>query len=76
MMNQRYLLASGIAALTNAAIVDNGLWTDHDWYDDVEKIGIRNGQPYSNDPQVNRRISSPLSVDGDITDIYLQQENV
>ena len=76
MMNQRYLLASAIAALTNAAIVENGLWTDHDWYDEVEKVGVQNGVPYSNDSAVNRRITSPLSIDGDITDIYLQQENV
>ena len=76
MMNQRYLLASAILALANAAIVENGLWTNHDWYDEVEKVGVQNGVPYSNDPAVNRRITSPLSIDGDITDIYLQQENV
>ena len=60
MTNHRYLLASGIAALTNAAIVENGLWTNHDWYDEVEKIGVQNGQPYSNDSAVNRRIRAPL----------------
>ena len=35
--------ASAIAALTNAAIVENGLWTNNDWYDDVLKIGVANG---------------------------------
>ena len=75
-MNQRYLLASALAALSKAAIVENGLWTNHDWYDEVEKIGVHNGQPFSNDAAVNRRIKSPLSFDGDISDVYLQKENV
>jgi hypothetical protein len=33
---------------TNAKIVDNGLWTDNDWYDDAAKLGVANGVPYSN----------------------------
>jgi hypothetical protein len=29
--------------------VDDGPWTGNDWYDEEQKIGIRNGVPYSND---------------------------
>ena len=65
-----------IAAVTNAAIVDDGLWTGNDWYDEATKIGVSNGQPYSNDSLVNHRITAPLSVDGDITGDYLTRDNV
>ena len=27
----------------SAAIAENGIWTNNDWYDDVLKIGVRNG---------------------------------
>ena len=54
-------------AVANAAIVEDGIWTGHDWYDDDLNIGIMNGEPFTNDPVVSRRITAPLSIDGDIS---------
>jgi len=72
-------LSCGLAALAlqaNAAIVENGLWTGNDWYDSTLQIGVHNGVPYSNDPKVSRRITSPLTFDGDVSTNYMDQENV
>lgn len=33
----------------NAAIAEDGLWSDNDWYDGDLEIGVTNGVPYSND---------------------------
>ena len=71
--------ASAMALLSlsaEAAIVENGLWTGNDWYKDEYKIGVKNGVPYSNDPMVQRRLTAPLSFDGDIDDIYEDFPNV
>ena len=64
--------ASAMALLLNwasAAIAENGIWTNNDWYDDNLKLGVRNGQPYSNDATQSRRITSPISIDGDINNM-------
>jgi hypothetical protein len=71
--------ASAMALLSlsaEAAIVEDGLWTDNDWYMDKYKMGVKNGVPYSNDPMVQRRLTAPLSFDGDIDDIYEDFPNV
>ena len=72
--------ASACALLINwasAAIAQNGLWTDQDWYDDTQHIGAANGIPYSNDAAVERRITAPKSIDGNVEDMdYLNFENV
>ena len=60
----------------SAAIVDDGLWTGNDWYNDQYDIGIRNGVPYSDDPAVDRRLKAPLTIDGSIEDDYLTFANV
>ena len=38
------------------AIPEDGIWTgeDHEFYDKVTKIGVKNGKPYSNDATKNR----------------------
>ena len=60
----------------SAAIVEDGIWTGNDWYDNETKIGVRNGVPYSNDWKVDRRIKAPLSIDGSVLENYLEKENV
>ena len=65
-----------LTSFANAAIAENGLWTNNDWYDDTMKVGVNNGEPYSNDTKVSRRITSPLTVDGFVADDYLTRENV
>ena len=57
-----------LSSWANAAIAENGLWTDNDWYDQDNKIGVVNGIPYSLDAKVSRRITSPLTVDGFVAD--------
>jgi len=52
--------------LASAAIAEDGLWTGNDWYDDTMKMGARNGEIYSNDAATTRRITAPVSRDGDI----------
>ena len=53
------------------AIVEDGIWTDNDWYDEEAKIGVRNGMPYSDDVKVSRRITAPLTKDGPVDDTYM-----
>ena len=65
-----------LTSFANAAIAENGLWTNNDWYDATMKVGVSNGVPYSNDTKVHRRITSPLTVDGFVADDYLTRENV
>ena len=65
------LLLGGI----NAKIVsDSPLWAQ-DWYDANTQIGVQNGVPYSQDPAVNRFITAPLTLEGDVPD-YMTFENV
>ena len=59
----------------SAAIVDDGLWTGNDWYDEQTKIGVRNGIPYSNNWYGDRRIKAPLTIDGEVEN-HLERENV
>ena len=79
-MTSQILQISALAILSNmasAAIVENGIWTDNDWYDDTLKIGVSNGMPYSNDADVRRRITAPLSREFDPTQsTYLTFDNV
>ena len=65
-----------LAAVSEAAIAENGIWTGNDWYDQTNKIGVANGIPYSNDTNVNHRITAPLTVDGSIDADYLTRANV
>jgi hypothetical protein len=71
--------ASAMALLSlsaEAAIVEDGLWTGNDWYIDAYKMGVKNGVPYSKDKMVQRRLTAPLSFDGNIDDIYKDFPNV
>ena len=29
---------------------EDGVWSGHDWYDEEEGIGVKNGTPYGQDP--------------------------
>lgn len=64
------------ASQASAAIVEDGLWTGNDWYDERLQIGVNNGVPYSNDAAVQHRITAPLTVDGPVEDSYLDSANV
>ena len=61
--------------LAYAAIVADGPWTGADWYNQSEKMGVKNGIPYSDDANRQRELRSPLSIDGDVED-YLNMSNV
>ena len=54
-----------ILAGAQAKIAKDGLWTGHDWYDDAKMIGVKDGVPYSKNSAEQRRITSPMPVDGD-----------
>ena len=71
-MTSQMTKITAMALLLNwasAAIAENGIWTNNDWYNNALNIGVRNGEPYSNDDTVRRRITSPISVDGDINNM-------
>jgi len=57
-------LALTLLATVQAAIVEDGLWTGHDYLDPQTKIGVVNGIPYSTNDSQQRRITSPLPIDG------------
>ena len=41
-----------LAQYTQAAIAEDGIWTDNDWYNATLDIGVTNGIAYSNDEEV------------------------
>ena len=57
------------------AIVEDGPWTGNDWYDEANKIGVRNGNVYSNDAARTRTLKATLSLDGSVDD-YMKMKNV
>jgi hypothetical protein len=59
----------------HGGIVDDGLWTNHDYYNSEYEIGVANGVPYSNDAETTRRIEAAMTVDGDALD-HLSKPNV
>lgn len=67
---------ASLIGISNAAIAENGIWTNQNWYDSANKIGVANGVPYSNDASASHRLSAPLTVDGDISQDYLTRANV
>lgn len=38
--------------------IKDGVWTGHDWYDEDQGVGVKNGVPYGLDPEAERRIES------------------
>ena len=40
------VLCAGLSQAGNS----KGIWTDHDWFDEVEGVGVKNGVPYGIDP--------------------------
>ena len=77
MISQKFGTAIISFALTaNAAIVEDGLWTGKDWYDETFQIGVNNGVPYSNEDLVQHRLTAPLTVDGSVDETYLDSANV
>ena len=54
-------LASSIALMAGTVEAgDSGVWTNQDWFDENEKIGVKNGIPYGLDPEAQRRIDSAM----------------
>ena len=64
-MTNRFTYALAFLACVQAKIVDDGPWTNKDWFDATTKIGVKNGIPYSTDDAEKRRIETPLGVDGE-----------
>jgi len=65
----------GLLAQTNARIRSSGIWDDYDWYDPSVEIGVLDGEPYSNDPDVDRRIVAAIATEGAVTN-YMDFDNV
>ena len=76
MINLKIASVALLATFSEAAIVEDGIWTGHDWYDDAKNIGVKNGEPYSKDKLVQHRLTAPFSVDGSIEADYLTRANV
>ena len=55
-------VAGIIAAITSA--YDDGVWSGHDWFDEDEGVGVKNGVPYGQDPEAERRIGSATLQSG------------
>ena len=64
-----------LAIAAQAKIKDDGIWDGQDWYDTATKIGVKKGVPYSDDENIQRRITSPIAADGEIDD-WMDKENV
>ena len=79
MVKSRTLFNSALVLValetSRAAIVADGPWTGKDWYDSSYKMGVQNGVPYSNDPEMQNVLRAPLSLDTSI-DNYLSMKNV
>ena len=59
-------------------IPETGIWTgeNHEYYDDkVTMIGVKNGKPYSNDPDKKRWLEAAWTIDGKVND-YLETDHV
>ena len=69
------LASLALVSNVQGMIVEDGLWTGKDYYKTNEKIGVQNGVPYSNDPEMNRKIRAATSVNGDVSD-YRSRPNV
>jgi hypothetical protein len=65
----------GLLAQTNARIKSSGIWDDNDWYDDSVEIGVEDGEPYSDDPAIHRRIVAAMATEGAVTN-YMEFPNV
>ena len=50
------MIVLSFAMLMAAALItENGLWTGHDWTNDTQKVGVKNGIPYGLN---NKRLKS------------------
>lgn len=59
------VVAYGAASLTSSAFAfEEGVWTNHDWLNSEEGVGIKNGQPYGQDTETQRRIESATLQSG------------
>lgn len=45
----RQFIAAMIA--TVAYTYEDGVWSGHDWFDEDEGVGIKNGMPYGLEPE-------------------------
>ena len=83
MNNQKYSIIQlgALAMLSNfasAAIKTDGLWSGeaNEFYDEVKKYGVKNGEPYSLDDDVKHRMTAPMTLDESVENNYLQKDNV
>ena len=64
------------AASVQAAIVTDGLWTDHDWTHSGTGYTMTNGIPGSADANTNRRLTAPIACSDEEASDYMSKENV
>merc|ERR1712228_549187 len=64
------------AASVQAAIVTDGLWTDHDWTHSGTGYTMTNGIPGSDDANTNRRLTAPIACSDEEASDYMSKENV
>ena len=56
-MKNSSLVSFGVAAIASYGLAastqskDSGVWTNADWFDESEGLGVRNGIPYGLDPE-------------------------
>lgn len=43
---------------------EDGVWSGHDWYNEDEGVGVKNGLPYGQDPETQRRVDSATLQSG------------
>lgn len=61
--NSFTLTLISLLSLTQATTT-KGIWTDIDWYDEKEGVGVKNGMPYGIDPATQRRIDAATLQSG------------
>ena len=54
---------AALIAATGYAYTD-GVWSGHDWFDEDEGVGIKNGVPYGLNPEDVRRVTSATLKSG------------
>ena len=43
---------------------EDGVWSGHDWFNEDEGVGVKNGTPYGQDPETQRRVDSATLQSG------------
>ena len=71
------LILTAQYAQATTPIPTDGIWTgsDHEYYDEVTKIGVKNGIPYSKDAAKERWLEAAWTIDGKVDD-FLDTDHI